>query len=235
MLDGLARSPDPGALASALDEDGYALLPGVLTAADCARIRAYWDDPAIAFRSTVDMARHGFGRGRYRYFAYPLPADVAGLRQSFYALLAPLANDWAERLGLAPDWPPALEALTERCRAAGQARPTPLLLRYAAGDYNCLHQDLYGDIHFPLQVIVGLSDPRRDFSGGELVLVEQRPRQQSRASVVPLGLGDAAVIPVRERPRRGKRGWHRAGMRHGVSELGRGERSTLGLIFHDAA
>lgn len=217
-----------------LDAEGYAVTGPLLSSAACRRVRAYFDSPAIAFRKTIDMARHGFGRGQYRYFDYPLPDDVAALRASLYARLQPIANDWAERLGEEPAWPETLAELLARCHAAGQRRPTPLLLRYGAGDYNRLHQDLYGDIHFPLQVIVLLSRPGRDFSGGELVLVEQRPRMQSRPIVVPLAQGQAAIVPVRARPCRGVRGFYRVQMRHGVGEVRSGSRTTLGLIFHDA-
>lgn len=223
------------ALAGSLDVDGYAVTPPVLAPAACRELAASYDDPRSRFRSTVDMARHNFGRGQYRYFDYPLPAVVGELRDAFYEPLAHIANAWDERLGGAADWPPALDALRRRCHAAGQKRPTPLLLRYGEGDYNCLHQDLYGPIHFPLQVVVLLSEPGKDFDGGELLLVEQRPRLQSRAAIPRLRQGTAAIIPVRERPRRGPRGFHRSLMRHGVAEITRGARTTLGLIFHDAA
>ena len=180
------------------------------------------------------MARHGYGRGVYRYFDYPLPEPVAALRSGLYPPLAAIANRWAEALGSDARYPPDHQDFLQRCREAGQTRPTPLLLRYQSGDWNALHQDVYGDLVFPLQVAVLLSQPGEDFTGGEFVLAEQRPRQQSRAEVVPLGRGDAAVFPVRERPARGSRGWHRRAMRHGVSRVRSGLRVTLGIIFHDA-
>ncbi len=222
-------------LAESLDSDGYAVTPVLLDRIGCQRLRERFDDPGTRFRSTVDMARYNFGRGRYRYFDHPLPADVVALREAFYPPLAAIANRWAERFAQPDRWPSELGDLTARCRAVGQRRPTPLLLRYQAGDYNCLHQDLYGPIHFPLQVIVMLSEPGEEFDGGELILVEQRPRMQSRPMVVPLELGAAAIVPVRERPRRGTRGDHRVQIRHGVAEVRSGCRTTLGLIFHDAA
>ncbi len=181
------------------------------------------------------MARYNFGRGEYKYFDYPLPTEVQLLREYFYAKLAPIANDWEELLGKERGWPATLAELTERCHDQGQRRPTPLMLCYGEGDYNCLHQDLYGPIHFPLQVVILLSAPGEDFEGGELILVEQRPRMQSRPIVAHLEQGSAAIIPVRERPRRGVRGYHRAPMRHGVSRITAGQRYTLGVIFHDAA
>jgi uncharacterized protein len=223
----------PGAAAS-LDAEGYAVVPGILDAAACGRIEARYDDGDTPFRSVIDMARYNFGSGQYKYFDYPLPAEVETLRSSFYPALAAIANRWAEQLGDERRWPVSHAHLRGCCHAEGQTRPTPLLLRYGAGDYNCLHQDLYGPIHFPLQVVVQLSAPGRDFEGGELVLVEQRPRMQSRPIVVHLPQGAAAIIPVRERPRRGARGYHRALMRHGVGRISRGRRTTLGLIFHDA-
>lgn len=226
---------DWDALATDLDRDGFAVTAPILGRRRCEALRSLFDDPAVRFRSTVDMARYRFGRGSYRYFAYPLPDQVEQLRQDFYPPLAAIANDWARRLGQPGDWPDSLNALLRRCHEAGQARPTPLLLRYGTDDYNCLHQDLYGRIHFPLQVIVLLSRPEVEFDGGELVLVEQRPRQQSRPMVVCLEQGAAAIVPVRERPVPGVRGHRRLQLRHGVSRLSRGRRSTLGLIFHDAA
>lgn len=226
---------DAERIAHELDAQGYALTPPLLSAQECRAIAGLYDDPAIAFRSTVRMARHGFGEGEYRYFDYPLPEAVRTLRETMYAALAPIANAWSVKLGDEPRWPPHLDALLARCHAEGQRRPTPLLLRYREGDYNCLHQDLYGPLHFPLQAIVLLDEPGVGFEGGELVLVEQRPRMQSRAMVVPLRQGQAAIVPVRERPRQGSRGVHRTQMRHGVSRVHRGLRRTLGLIFHDAA
>lgn len=221
------------ALAAALDDEGWAVTPPLLDPAQCRALAELFDDDT-RFRSTIDMARYNFGRGRYRYFDYPLPDTVATLRHRFYPPLAAIANGWAARLGAADPWPDHLDTLLQRCHDAGQRRPTPLLLRYGVDDYNCLHQDLYGELHFPLQVILMLNEPGRDFTGGELVLVEQRPRMQSRPMVVPVPRGAAAVIPVRERPRRGSRGDHRVQMRHGVSRITAGRRTTLGLIFHDA-
>jgi uncharacterized protein len=220
---------------AALDRDGHALLPGLLDAEECAALIAAYDDPDVAYRSTVVMARHGFGRGEYRYFARPLPAIVARLRRDLYPPLAAVANRWAEQLGTAAIWPLDHAALEARCHAAGQTRPTPLLLRYGPGDYNRLHQDVYGAFVFPLQLLVLLNEPGRDFDGGEVVLVENRPRMQSRASVLPLRAGDAAIFPVRERPIASARGYARAGMRHGVSAIRSGQRHVLGIIFHDAA
>lgn len=237
----MSSSPEPRvarwdweALARTLADDGVAVTPPLLSRAACRRLRQSFDDQGTAFRSTIDMSRHNYGSGMYRYFDYPLPAEVQALREAFYSPLAAIANEWAEQMGNNDRWPPTLTELTERCHAEGQSRPTPLLLRYEEGDYNRLHQDLYGPIHFPLQVIVLLSEPGTEFEGGELILVEQRPRVQARPIVVPLLQGAAAIVPVKERPRRGKRGFHRVAMRHGVSRVRRGSRSTLGLIFHDA-
>ncbi len=233
-------TPDVGTLdwallENGLAENGYATTAPLIDAATCAELRGLYDDPETPFRSTIDMARYNFGSGQYKYFDYPLPRIIADLRSGFYARLAPIANAWAEVLHMEANWPAELDELLHQCHAAGQCRPTPLLLRYRAGDYNCLHQDLYGPIHFPLQVVFQLSRPGEDFTGGELVLVEQRPRMQSRPILPVLEQGAAAIIPVRERPRRGTRGYHRAAMRHGVGEILSGERQTLGLIFHDAA
>ena len=222
------------AVGSQLDDDGYAVTDRIVDAAECDRIVGYFDSPRIRFRSTVNMASHSFGRGVYKYFDYPLPADVQRLRESFYPNLARVANRWAERLRQDVEWPATLSDLTARCHAAGQVRPTPLMLRYSAGDYNCLHQDLYGPIHFPLQAAILLSKPNEDFSGGEFVLVEQRPRMQSRPIMARLGQGTAVIFPVQARPRKGVRGYHRTQMRHGVCEVTGGLRLTLGLIFHDA-
>jgi hypothetical protein len=216
-----------------LDRRGYALVPKLLDPEQCSELRARFDDDA-AFRSTVVMERHGYGRGVYRYFGYPLPPLVAELRERVYAQLAPVANAWAEALSEPERYPANLEDFLARCHAAGQTRPTPLMLRYRAGDHNALHQDVYGDLAFPLQATVLLSEPGREFAGGEFVLVEQRPRKQSLAHVVPLGRGDAVVFPNAVRPARGTRGWFRTVFRHGVGEVRAGERVTLGLIFHDA-
>jgi hypothetical protein len=205
----------------------------MLSPAQCAGLTELYDDDSH-FRSRVVMARHGYGKGEYKYFAYPLPALVKELRTALYPPLAAIANDWMEKVGSDVRYPPAHAAFLKRCHAAGQTRPTPLLLRYGAGDYNCLHQDLYGEHVFPLQVAVLLSEPGRDFEGGEFVLTEQRPRMQSRVEVVPLRQGDAVVFAVNERPVRGTRGTYRVKMRHGVSRLRSGHRHTLGLIFHDA-
>ena len=231
MLDGKLNSEQ---LLIQINENGYARLPAVLSNKECSQIAKLYDDPTTQFRSTINMARYNFGRGEYKYFSYPLPELVQNLRADFYEVLAPIANQWAIDLGLPADWPATLSELTVRCHSSGQQRPTPLLLKYSAGDYNCLHQDLYGPIHFPLQVIILLNQPAADFDGGELMLVEQRPRMQSRGMIIPLNKGDAAIIPVRERPRLGSRGFHRVNMRHGVGEVRRGNRNTLGLIFHDA-
>jgi uncharacterized protein len=217
-----------------LDAHGCAVMPRLLAPAECAAIAAMWNDEA-SFRSRVHMARHGFGRGEYRYFAYPVPDHVAQLRAKLYPPLARIANVWAERLGQAQRFPETHLEFLDRCHAAGQTRPTPLLLRYGPGDWNALHQDVYGEHVFPLQVAILLSEPGRDFTGGEFVLTEQRPRMQSRAEVVPLTQGDAVIFPVRERPVAGSRGDYRVQMRHGVSRLRSGERFTLGLIFHDAS
>jgi len=217
-----------------LGAQGWAMLPGLLSGAECDATAALYA-PGDMFRSHVVMARHGFGRGEYRYFAYPLPPLVQGLRAALYPRLAPIANRWHERLGIDTRFPGDHADFIARCRDAGQNRPTPLLLRYGAGDYNCLHQDLYGAHVFPLQVAILLSEPGKDFTGGEFVLTEQRPRMQSRAEVVPLTKGDAVIFAVNIRPRSGTRGDHRAVLRHGVSTLRSGHRHTLGVIFHDAA
>ncbi|MCC2973256.1 2OG-Fe(II) oxygenase [Massilia sp. IC2-476] len=216
-----------------LDAYGCALIRGLLAPQDCAAAAALYDRPAL-FRSRVVMERHGFGRGEYQYFAYPLPAPLAALRASLYPPLARIANRWQAALGSDTRFPDAHADYLARCHAAGQLKPTPLLLRYREGDYNCLHQDLYGELVFPLQVAVLLSRPGEDFEGGEFVLTEQRPRMQSRAEVVPLQQGDAVVFAVNQRPVQGTRGVYRVAMRHGVSRLRRGTRHTLGIIFHDA-
>ena len=221
------------AIAATLDERGYAVMPQLLTPAECAALVAMYREPAH-FRSRVVMARHGYGRGEYQYLAYPLPGLVADLRETLYPPLAAIANRWQATLRLDVRFPPTHAEFLARCHDAGQRRPTPLLLQYGVGDYNCLHQDLYGEHVFPLQVAVLLSAPGRDFGGGEFVLTEQRPRLQSRVEVVALGQGDAVVFAVHQRPVQGSRGAYRVNMRHGVSRLTRGARHTLGLIFHDA-
>jgi uncharacterized protein len=221
------------AAAGHLDLYGWLGLPQLLTADECAAIAALYADDA-RFRSRVVMARHGFGRGEYKYFAYPLPQGVAALRSALYEPLAPIANRWNEAMGLDVRYPAAHAAFVERCHSAGQTRPTPLLLQYGEGDFNALHQDVYGEHVFPLQAMVLLSQPGTHFSGGEFVLTEQRPRMQSRAEVVPVARGDAVVWAVRNRPVRGTRGSYRVNMRHGVSRIRSGRRQTLGVIFHDA-
>ena len=217
-----------------LDAQGSAVVPRLLDAPACRALAASYREDSL-FRSRVVMARHGFGRGEYRYFAYPLPSAVAALREAFYPRLVPIANRWNERLGLTLRYPATHAEFLARCHAASQTRPTPLLLRYETGDYNCLHQDLYGEHVFPLQVAVLLSQPGEDFSGGEFVLTEHRPRMQSRAEVVDLRQGDAAIFAVSHRPVAGTRGFYRVNLRHGVSRIRSGERHTLGVIFHDAA
>jgi hypothetical protein len=224
---------DPNTVRAGLDERGYAIVPALLDAARCATLRALFEEER-AFRKTVVMERVGFGSGVYKYFAAPLPALVATLRRDLYAALAPIANDWNALLGSPERYPAALDAMLARCASRGQTAPTPLLLRYRAGDHNALHQDLYGEVAFPLQVTVLLSLPGEEFTGGEFVLVENRPRRQSLAHVVPLTRGDAVVFPNAVRPVRGTRGVYRTAFRHGVGEVRDGERVTLGVIFHDA-
>lgn len=223
--------PTIGAL---LDSQGWAVLQNLLAHAECDDVARLYA-AGSGFRSSVVMARHGFGRGEYRYFAYPLPPLINALRTALYPQLALIANRWNERLRVNERFPPEHSAFLDRCHAAGQTRPTPLLLRYGAGDYNCLHQDLYGEHVFPLQVATLLSEPGRDFAGGEFVLTEQRPRMQTRATVVPLVQGDAVIFAVNSRPQRGTRGDYRVNQRHGVSTIRSGQRHTLGLIFHDAS
>ena len=217
-----------------LDREGWTVLPGLLTPEQC-RWLAGLDTKNDLFRKRIDMARHSYGRGRYAYFAYPLPGPVAEMRTAFYPPLATVANRWNTAMGIDRSYPATHAEFLELCHGAGQARPTPLLLRYSPSDYNRLHQDLYGDHVFPLQVAILLSQPGTDFTGGEFVLTEQRARMQSRADVVPLAQGDAVIFAVREHPVRGSRGTSRAHLRHGVSRLRSGERLTLGIIFHDAA
>jgi hypothetical protein len=216
-----------------LDAQGCAQIDGLLSAQECAALAALYPLDHL-FRSRVVMARHGFGRGEYKYFSYPLPDLVAGLRTVIYPQLAPVANRWNKAMGIDVRYPARQADFIARCHEAGQLRPTPLLLQYGVGDYNCLHQDLYGEHVFPLQVAILLSAPGRDFSGGEFVLTEQRPRMQSRPEVVPLRQGDALVFAVHHRPVQGTRGVYRVNLRHGVSRLRSGHRHTLGIIFHDA-
>jgi hypothetical protein len=227
-------SADWGEIASDLDARGSAVIERVLSPAHCRSIAALYGADE-RFRGKVVMERHGFGRGEYKYFSYPLPPLVADLRTSLYPHLAAIANRWNAALGIDIRYPAAHSAFLARCHAAGQTKPTPLMLRYGAGDYNCLHQDLYGEHVFPLQATILLSDPDRDFTGGEFVLTEQRPRMQSRPEVVPLCQGDAVIFAVQHRPVQGSRGAYRVNMRHGVSRVRRGHRQTLGIIFHDAA
>jgi uncharacterized protein len=216
-----------------LDAQGCAVLQGLLSPQECRALAALYADDKH-FRSRVVMGRHGFGRGEYKYFAYPLPELIAELRPALYARLHDVANRWNEAMGIDIRYPEQHAAFLERCHAAGQTRPTPLLLQYGAGDYNCLHQDLYGEHVFPLQVAILLSEPGRDFSGGEFVLTEQRPRMQSRPEVVPLRQGDAVAFAVHVRPVQGTRGFYRVNLRHGVSRIRSGHRHTIGIIFHDA-
>jgi uncharacterized protein len=229
-----ARAIDWSGFEAALDARGCAMVPGLLDAQECGALARLYDCDE-RFRSRVVMARHGFGRGEYRYFAYPLPPRVQELRAAIYPRLAPPANRWHERLGIDARFPATHAEFLTRCHTAGQTRPTPLLLRYGADDYNCLHQDLYGEHVFPLQLAVLLSRPGQDFTGGEFVLTEQRPRLQSRVEVVPLAQGDAVVFAVHHRPVSGVRGDYRVNLRHGVSRVRAGRRHTLGIIFHDAA
>ncbi|MCA8222399.1 2OG-Fe(II) oxygenase [Burkholderia sp. BC1] len=241
----LPRTAEPVDVASRVDTldwhlidtdlDGYgcAHVPRLLSADECRALAALYPDDT-RYRSRVVMARHGFGRGEYKYFAYPLPTLVDALRTALYRHLAPIANRWNRALGIDTRYPADLPAFLARCHEAGQTRPTPLLLQYGPGDYNCLHQDLYGEHVFPLQVAILLSAPERDFTGGEFVLTEQRPRMQSRAEVVPLAQGDAVVFAVHSRPVQGTRGIYRVNLRHGVSRIRSGHRHTVGIIFHDA-
>jgi len=227
------ESVDWPVVTAQLDSRGCAVLPRLLQPALCRELAGLYGEEH-RFRSRILMSRHGFGRGEYRYFAYPLPAPIGELRAALYPPLAAVANEWSRRLEEEQRFPATLEAFLERCHAAGQTQPTPLLLQYGADDYNCLHQDLYGEWVFPLQATVLLSRPGEDFTGGEFVLTEQRPRRQSRVEVVPLEQGDAVLFPVRHRPLRGTRGDYRVSIRHGVSRLRSGRRHALGVIFHDA-
>jgi uncharacterized protein len=231
-LDTARLSLDMTPIARELDHNGFALTPALLTPEECDEMRGMYDAEGI-FRSTIVMARHSYGEGTYRYFSYPLPQIVQRLRETLYPPLARVANGWAAKLG-EPGFPGDLAALRERCARAGQHRPTPLLLRYEAGGYNCLHQDLYGDVWFPLQAAIMLSEPDKDFTGGESVFVEQRPRAQSRPMVARPGLGQGLIFAVNSRPAQSARGYKRVTMRHGVSEIHSGLRYTLGVIFHDA-
>ena len=220
-------------LTAALNAEGVARAAPLLQPEECEDLAGLYGEPD-RFRSRVVMARHGFGRGEYQYFSYPLPNLVAGLRTALYPPLAKVANDWAKRLGAATRYPDSLAQMLDRCHQAGQTRPTSLLLSYQAGDYNCLHQDLYGEHAFPLQAVFLLSDPDRDFEGGEFVLVEQRPRMQSRPRVFQLKQGEALIFAVNHRPVQGTKGVYRTALRHGVSTVTRGRRMTAGIIFHDA-
>jgi hypothetical protein len=219
-------------IGSDLDQHGCATTGALLSAEECTALSSRYGDDAI-YRSRVIMARHGFGRGEYKYFAYPLPDTIRQLRAALYPPLAQIANRWNGQMGLDQRYPAEHAAWLKRCHAAGQTKPTPLLLQYGPGDYNCLHQDVYGELVFPLQVAFLLSQPGKDFTGGEFVLTEQRPRMQSRAEVVPLRQGEGVIFPVRHRPVQGTRGVYRVNMRHGVSRLRGGKRHTLGIIFHD--
>jgi hypothetical protein len=226
-------SYDWNALAEELDGYGCAVIEKLLTSEECANVAALYPHEEH-FRSHVLMARHGFGKGEYRYFKYPLPDLLGGLRTALYPRLAVVANQWNERMSIEQRYPQTHAEFLKLCHDAGQARPTPLLLQYVPGDFNCLHQDLYGDLAFPIQVAILLSEPGRDFTGGEFVLTEQRPRMQSRAEVVPLRQGDAVALAVHNRPVKGTKGNYRVNLRHGVSRLRSGLRHTVGIIFHDA-
>jgi hypothetical protein len=230
----LVAGLDWPAIARELDEVGVATTGQLLTAEECAALRTLYADDR-RFRSHVVMKRHGFGEGEYKYYANPLPETIASLREAFYPGLVPIANEWHRRMGIDRRFPESLKAFLDECHADGQARPTPLLLKYGPGDYNCLHQDLYGAHVFPIQLVILLSEPGADFAGGEFVMTEQRPRMQSRAEVVPLALGHGALFTVNDRPKAGTRGDYRVKMRHGVSRVRSGERYTTGIIFHDAA
>jgi uncharacterized protein len=231
---------DWAAVGRELDDEGGALLPQLLTPAECAELAGLYDAEGPGpgpgpFRATVDMARHRFGSGSYKYFAAPLPEPVERLRQALYPRLRPIAQDWYAKLGRPADWPESLDEWLETCHRAGQTRPTPLLLRYGPGDWNALHRDLYGDKVFPLQVVINLNDPGHDHTGGEFLLLEQRPRAQSRGSARLVPHGHGLVFTTRDRPVRSARGWSAAPVRHGVSVIRSGQRHTLGLLFHDAA
>lgn len=224
---------DRNIITNDLNAFGNAKISGLLTQEECADLKSLYSKEH-SFRSHIHMARHGFGKGEYKYFSYPLPKIVAELRSQFYPLVVPIANEWHKRMGMSARFPNMHEQYINACHSAGQMRPTPLLLQYGEGDFNCLHQDVYGELLFPLQVAVLLSKPNEDFSGGEFVLTEQRPRMQSRVEVVSLNQGDAIVFAVRNRPVRGVKRDYRVNMKHGVSRISRGMRHTLGIIFHDA-
>ncbi|MFF2848037.1 2OG-Fe(II) oxygenase [Streptomyces sp. NPDC058001] len=224
---------DPAALAAGLDGEGSAFTPRLLSPAVCREIAGLYDD-VTRFRSTIDMARYRFGSGQYRYFDHPLPEAVSTLRTALYPLLLPIARDWAARLGRPAPWPDTLDAWLARCHEAGQTRPTPILLRYGPGDWNALHRDLYGDLVFPLQVVIGLDVPGEDYTGGEFLMTEQRARAQTRGHAMTLRQGHGLVFTTRDRPVRSARGWSAGPMRHGVSTVRSGLRHTLGLVFHDA-
>ena len=230
----MSAAPDWAAIAAELEAEGRAVISGLISPENCAYLAALHGRDAL-FRKRIDMARHGYGRGTYGYFAYPLPDPVAALRSALYPRLAPIANGWEAALGRDQAYPADLDAFLDRCHGAGQGRPTPLILKYGPGDYNRLHQDLYGALAFPLQAAFLLSRPEADFTGGELVLTEQSPRRQSRAEVVTLAQGEGAIFAVDARPVRGARGYRRVAMRHGVSRVRSGSRLALGIIFHDAA
>ena len=232
-IDTRVEAVDWASVLTHLDGYGWAMLKTLLTVDECEAMAALYEDDR-RFRSRVVMARHGFGRGEYKYFAYPLPDTVAALRAALYPRLAPIANRWNESMRIDVRFPDGLAEFLRRCHKAGQTRPTPLLLQYGAGDFNALHQDVYGEHVFPLQTTILLSEPEKDFTGGEFVLTEQRPRMQSRAEVVPLRRGDAVIFAVRDRPVQGTRGTYRVALRHGVSRLRSGHRHTVGVIFHDA-
>jgi hypothetical protein len=217
-----------------VDAFGCALTPWILDVDECRSVSALYERAEL-FRATIDMARYRYGSGQYRYFARPLPDLVGQLREALYPRLLPVARDWAARLGQPAPWPDTLEGWIDMCHAGGQERPTPILLRYGAGDWNALHRDLYGDLVFPLQVVIGLDEPERDYTGGEFLLVEQRPRAQSRGTSTVLRRGHALVFTTRDRPVRSQRGWSASPVRHGVSTVRSGRRHTLGLVFHDAA
>jgi hypothetical protein len=225
---------DWAAVHADLDAQGWSIAPALLTHAEADAIAGLYGQ-AEGFRSQVIMARHGYGRGAYKYFSYPLPPLIQALRTAAYRRLAPIANAWRQRLGQATSFPPEHAAFLERCHAAGQTRPTPLLLQYGPDDYNCLHRDLYGDQVFPIQIAILLDQPGEDFEGGEFVMTEQRPRMQSRPMVLPLGKGDAAIFAVNSRPMKGARGDYQVKLNHGVSKLRSGKRHTMGVIFHDAS